>query len=36
MWSKGGVLTHKHFQVVVKGNFSDLQVLNKKIKTCLG
>ena len=28
-------LTHKHFQMTVKGNFSSLLVLNKKIKVCL-
>lgn len=26
---QGGALTHKHFQVVVKGNFSSLSILNK-------
>ena len=30
-----GALMHKHFQVVVKRNFSSLLVLNKKIKVCL-
>ena len=29
----GGALTHKHFQMVMKGN---PPVLNKKIKVCLG
>lgn len=32
----GGALTHKHFQMVVKGNFSRLPMLNKKIKMCMG
>ena len=27
---RGGALTHKHFQMLVKGNFSSLPVLNKK------
>lgn len=27
---RGGALTHKHFQMVVKGNFTNLQVLNMK------
>ena len=31
-----GALTHKHFQMVVKGNSSNLQVLNKKSKGLLG
>lgn len=26
---QGGALTHKHFQVIVKGKFSSLPVLNK-------
>lgn len=33
---RGGALTHKHFQMMVKGNFSSLLVLNKQIKVCLG
>ena len=33
---RGGALIHKHFQMVVKGNFTSLPVLNKKIKVCLG
>ena len=33
---RGGALTHKHFQMMVKENFSSLLVLNKKIKVCLG
>jgi hypothetical protein len=33
---KGGALTHKHFQMMVKGNLSSLLLLNKKIKVCLG
>lgn len=32
---RGGTLTHKHFQMVMKGNFSSLLMLNKKIKVCL-
>lgn len=36
MWSGGGILVHKHFQVIVKGNFSSLPVLYKKIKGVLG
>lgn len=32
----GGALTHKHFQLIVIGNFSSLLVLNKNIKVCLG
>jgi hypothetical protein len=33
----GGVaLTQKRFQMAVKGDFSNLLVLNKKIKVCLG
>ena len=32
----GGALTHKHFQMRVKGNFIILEVLSKKIKVCLG
>lgn len=32
----GGALTHKHFQMMMKGNFTSLAVLNKKIKVCLG
>ena len=35
MW-RNGALTHKHFQMAVKGNFANLVVLNKKIKVCLG
>ena len=27
---------HKHFQMIVKGNFRGLPMLNKKIKVCLG
>lgn len=30
-----GALTHKHLQMVVKGNFVSLPVLKKKIKLCL-
>lgn len=30
------MVTHKHFQMVVKGNCSRLLVSNKKIKVCLG
>lgn len=33
---KGGASTHKHFQMVVKGNFTSLPVLNTKIKIGLG
>ena len=33
---RGEALTHKHFQMVVKRDFSSLPVLNKKIKVCLG
>lgn len=33
---RGGALIHKHFQMVVKGNFSSVPVLNKKIKVALG
>lgn len=33
---RGGALTHKHFQMVLKGNFTSLPMLNKKIKICLG
>ena len=33
---RGGVLTHKHLQMMVKDNFVSLLVLNKKIKVCLG
>lgn len=33
---QGGALTHKHFQVMVKGNFSSFPVLSKKIELCLG
>lgn len=33
---RGGVLMHKHFQMVVEGNFSSLPVLNRTIKICLG
>ena len=32
----GGALTHKHFQMIVKGNFIILEVLSKKIKVYLG
>lgn len=32
---RGGALTHKHFQIVVKSNFNSLHVLNKKIKMTL-
>ena len=33
---QGGVLTDKHFQMmVVKGDFSSLPVLNKRIEVCL-
>ena len=32
----GGAVMHKHFQMMVKGNFSILPLLNKKIKVCLG
>lgn len=31
-----GVLTHKHFRMMVKGNFASLLVLNKIIIVCLG
>jgi hypothetical protein len=32
---RGGALTHKHFQITVKGNFTNLQVLNMKSRdTC--
>ena len=27
---RGGALMHKHFQMLVKGNFNSLLVLNKK------
>lgn len=30
-----GVLMHKHFQMIVKGNFGSLLVLNKKFKVYL-
>ena len=33
---RGGALTHKHFQMMLKGNFRNLLVLNKKIKVALG
>lgn len=33
---RGGALTHKHFQMVMNGNFSSLPVSNKTIKVCLG
>ena len=33
---RGGALTYKHFQMMVKGNFTSLLVLNKKIKVRLG
>jgi hypothetical protein len=33
---RGGGLTHEHFQMVMKGNFSSLMVLTKKVKVCLG
>ena len=32
----GGALTHKHFQMMIKGNFTIHAVLSKKIKVCLG
>jgi hypothetical protein len=32
---RGGALTHKHFQMVMKGNFSSLLMLNKNIKVYL-
>ena len=32
----GGSLTYKHFQMIVKGIFTSLPGLNKKIKVCLG
>jgi hypothetical protein len=32
----GGVWMHKYFQMVVKGNFCSLSVLDKKLKVCLG
>lgn len=31
----GGALTHKHFQMFVRGNCSSILELNKKIKVCL-
>ena len=31
---QSGALTHDHFQLLVKGKFSSLPVLNKKIKVC--
>ena len=33
---ESGTVMHKHIQMVVKGNFNTLPVLNKKIKICLG
>ena len=33
---RGGTLMHKHFPMVVKGNFSGVLMLNKKNKVCLG
>ena len=36
MWRGGGILVHKHFQIIVKGDSSSLPVLNKKIKGVLG
>ena len=33
---QGGALMHNHFQMTVKGNFSILPVLTKKIELCLG
>jgi hypothetical protein len=33
---RGGALTHKHFQMMMKENFSSLPVLNKTITFCLG
>lgn len=32
----GGALTCKHFQMVVKGNFSSLPMWSKKIRVCVG
>jgi hypothetical protein len=31
-----GALTRKHFQMVMKGNFSSLHLLNKKIEVAVG
>ena len=38
LWSieRVGALTHKHFQMVVKGDLASLLVLNKITKVCLG
>lgn len=33
---RGGALMHTYFQMLWKGNFSSLPVLNQKIKICLG
>lgn len=33
---RGDVLTHKHFQMVIKGNLSSLPILIKKIKVAFG
>ena len=33
---RGGVLPHKHFQMVVKGNFNSVPMWRRKIKVCLG
>ena len=33
---RGGRLTHKHFQLMVKRNFTSVLVLNEKIKVYLG
>ena len=32
---RGSALTQKHFQMVVRGNFNSLLVLNQTIKVCL-
>lgn len=34
-FEKSGALTHKHFQMMVKGNFSSLRVFNNNIKVAL-
>lgn len=36
MCERGGALTHMHFQMVAKGDFNSLPMLNKKIKVALG
>lgn len=33
---RGGALTHKHFKMVVKGNFNSLPMLNKKSRLLWG